>query len=145
GDAWHAQSRFGDVARRVIIGGRSPERAASGPPGRGRNAMLELLESQTRLTGNQKKIIAAAVIGDMLDYFDFGLIGYALAFIVGPWHLTYGQSAMILLTSGIGGVPGALFYGWLADRIGRRTVFIMTALNFSIATGVMAVTPDTGG
>ncbi|MBV9824185.1 MAG: MFS transporter [Alphaproteobacteria bacterium] len=107
--------------------------------------MLELLERQQRLTGNQKKIIAAAVIGDMLDYFDFGLIGYALAFIVGPWHLTYGQSAMILLTSGIGGIPGALFYGWLADRIGRRTVFIITALNFSLATGIMAVTPDAGG
>ena len=60
-------------------------------------------------------------------------------------QLTYGQSAMILLTSGIGGVPGALFYGWLADRIGRRTVFIVTALNFSLATGVMALTPDYGG
>ena len=81
----------------------------------------------------------------MLDYFDFGLIGFALAFIVGPWKLTYGQSAMILLTSGIGGVPGALFYGWLADRIGRRNVFIITALNFSLATGVMALTPDQGG
>jgi MFS transporter, putative metabolite:H+ symporter len=107
--------------------------------------MLELLEQQKRLTTNQKKIVAAAVIGDMLDYFDFGLMGFALAFIVGPWHLTYGQSAMILLTSGIGGVPGALFYGWLADRIGRRTVFIITALNFSLATGVMALTPDYGG
>ena len=107
--------------------------------------MLELLERQARLTGNQKKIVAAAVIGDMLDYFDFGLIGFALAFIIGPWHLTYGQSAMILLSSGIGGVPGALFYGWLADRIGRRTVFIATALNFSIATGIMALTPDQGG
>ena len=107
--------------------------------------MLELLEQQKRLTTNQKKIVAAAVIGDMLDYFDFGLIGFALAFIIGPWQLTYGQSAMILLTSGIGGVPGALFYGWLADRIGRRTVFIITALNFSLATGVMALTPDHGG
>ena len=107
--------------------------------------MLELLDQQKRLTVNQKKIVAAAVIGDMLDYFDFGLIGFALAFIVGPWKLTYGQSAMILLTSGIGGVPGALFYGWLADRIGRRTVFIITALNFSLATGVMALTPDQGG
>jgi MFS transporter, putative metabolite:H+ symporter len=112
---------------------------------RAEGRMLELLERQQRLTLNQKKIVAAAVIGDMLDYFDFGLIGFALAFIVGPWKLTYGQSAIILLTSGIGGVPGALFYGWLADRIGRRNVFIATALNFSIATGVMALTPDDGG
>ena len=71
--------------------------------------MLELLEQQKRLTRNQKKIVAAAVIGDMLDYFDFGLIGFALAFIVGPWKLTYGQSAVILLTSGIGGVRGLCF------------------------------------
>jgi MFS transporter, putative metabolite:H+ symporter len=61
------------------------------------------------------------------------------------WKLTYGQSAMILLAAGIGAVPGALIWGWLADRIGRRTVFIVTALNFSIFTGLMALTPDTGG
>jgi MFS family permease len=44
-----------------------------------------------------------------------------------------------------GAVPGALIWGWLADRIGRRTVSIGTALNFSIFTGLMALTPDTGG
>src|ERR1700747_3708831 len=83
------------------------------------DAMLELLEQQKRLTTNQKKIVAAAVIGDMLDYFDFGLIGFALAFIIGPWQLTYGQSAMILLPSGIGGGPRVLFYRRLAVRVGR--------------------------
>ena len=45
----------------------------------------------------------------------------------------------------MGAVPGAFFWGWLADRIGRRKVFIATALNFSIATGLMALTPDHGG
>ena len=64
---------------------------------------------------------------------------------MGAWHLTYGQSAMILLSSGLGAVPGALFWGWLADRIGRRKVFMMTALNFSLATGIMALTPQDGG
>ena len=107
--------------------------------------MLEHLERQTSLTNNQRKIVFAAILGDMLDFFDFYLIGFVLAFIVGAWHLTYGQSAMILLSSGLGAVPGALFWGWLADRIGRRKVFIMTALNFSLATGVMALTPEQGG
>jgi putative MFS transporter len=60
--------------------------------------MLELLERQTRLTSNQWKIIATANLGDMLDFFDFFLIGYVLAFIIGGWHLTFGQSAMILLS-----------------------------------------------
>jgi MFS transporter, putative metabolite:H+ symporter len=49
---------------------------------------------------------------------------------------------MILLAAGVGAVPGAFFWGWMADRIGRRKAFIGTALNFSIATGIMALTPD---
>jgi len=107
--------------------------------------MFDLLERQQRLTTNQWKIFFAVVLGDMLDFFDFFLIGYVLAFLVRSWHLTFGQSAMILLAAGIGAVFGALFWGWMADRIGRRKVFIATALNFSFATGIMALTPTHGG
>ena len=107
--------------------------------------MLDMIERQARLTLNQWKIIVAAILGDMLDFFDFYLIGYVLAFIVGPWQLTFGQSAMVLLSAGLGAVPGAFFWGWMADKVGRRKVFILTALNFSIPTGLMALTPDTGG
>ena len=89
--------------------------------------MLERLESQTRLTVNQWKIMIAAILGDMLDFFDYFLIGYVLAFIVHDWNLTHGQSAMILLAAGVGAVPGAFFWGWMADRIGRRKAFIGTA------------------
>jgi putative MFS transporter len=106
--------------------------------------MLDMIERQTRLTINQWKIIVAAILGDMLDFFDFYLIGYVLAFIVGPWKLTFGQSAMVLLSAGLGAVPGAFFWGWLADKVGRRKVFILTVLNFSIPTGLMALTPDGG-
>src|SRR5271156_4023332 len=107
--------------------------------------MLELLERQKTLTLNQWKIISAAIIGDMLDFFDFFLIGYVLAFIIGAWNLTFLQSGAILLAAGIGAIPGAFFWGWMADRIGRRKVFIATALNFSLATGIMALTPDQYG
>ena len=106
--------------------------------------MLEHLERQKSLTANQWKIFAAATIGDMLDFFDFYLIGFVLAFIVGGWHLTYGQSGAILLSSGIGAPLGSLFWGWMADKIGRRQVMILTVLNFSIATGAMAFTPEHG-
>src|SRR5262249_53401242 len=107
--------------------------------------MLEHLERQKKLTANQWKIIATANLGDMLDFFDFFLIGYALAFIIGSWHLTYGQSAAILTSSGVGAVLGAFFWGWMGDRIGRRKVVIATALNVSLATGVMALTPEENG
>jgi putative MFS transporter len=104
--------------------------------------MLDLLDQRHKLTANQWKIALAATLGDMLDFFDFFLIGFVLAFIVKDWNLTYGQSGMILLASGISAPFGSLFYGWLADKIGRRKVMIATVLNFSLATGAMAVTPD---
>src|SRR5215831_2014326 len=103
--------------------------------------MLERLEQQKKLTANQWKIIATAGVGDMLDFFDFFLIGYVLAFILKEWHLTYGQSALILISAGLGAVPGAFFWGWMGDLIGRRRVFILTALNVALATGVMYFTP----
>jgi putative MFS transporter len=104
--------------------------------------MLDLLDRQEKLTANQCKIAIAATVGDMVDFFDFFLIGFVLAFIVGDWHLTYGQSGMILLASGISAPFGSLFWGWMADKIGRRKVMIATVLNFSLATGAMAITPD---
>src|ERR1700730_7687609 len=79
--------------------------------------MLEHLEQQKSLTTNQWKIFAAATIGDMLDFFDFYLIGFILAFIVGGWNLTYGQSGAILLSSGIAAPLGSLFWGWMADKV----------------------------
>jgi putative MFS transporter len=107
--------------------------------------MLERLERQEKLTANQWKIIATANVGDMLDFFDFFLIGYVLAFILKDWEITYGQSALILVSSGLGAVPGAFFWGWMGDRIGRRKVFILTALNVAFATGIMFFTPQQGG
>jgi len=103
--------------------------------------VLERLEQQKKLTANQWRIILTTNLGDMLDFFDFFLIGYVLAFILKEWHITYGQSAIILISAGLGAVPGAFFWGWMGDRIGRRTVFMLTALNVAIATGIMYFTP----
>ena len=92
--------------------------------------MFEILDRRTSLTGNQIRILTAAIIGDALEFFDYFLIGFVLAFLIGPWKLTFGQSAIVLMSSGIGAIIGAYVWGWLADRIGRRMVFIGTVLNF---------------
>src|ERR1700692_470206 len=110
----------------------------------GENAMFEILDRRTSLTGNQIKILTAAIIGDALEFFDYFLIGFVLAFLIGPWKLTFGQSATVLMSSGIGAIIGAYVWGWLADRVGRRKVFIGTVLNFSAATGLLYFTPDNG-
>src|SRR2546430_15864981 len=104
--------------------------------------MFEQLEARRSLTANQWRIVAAAIIGGMLEFFDYFLIGFVLAFIVGPWQLSFGQSAIILLSSGIGAILGAVVWCRLADRIGRRAGFVGPGLNFFLGTGVFGLTPD---
>jgi MFS transporter, putative metabolite:H+ symporter len=104
--------------------------------------MLHLLEQQNRLTKHQWLIAGAATLGDMLDFFDFYLIAFVLAYVVKAWNLTYGQSGAILLASGISAPFGSLLYGWMADKIGRRTALVTAILNVSLATGAMALTPE---
>jgi putative MFS transporter len=106
--------------------------------------MFARLDAARSLTGNQLKIVAAAIIGDMLEFFDYFLIAFVLAFIIKPWQLTGGQSAIILLSSGIGAILGAFIWGRIADLYGRRQVFILTVLNFSIASGLLYFTPENG-
>ena len=103
--------------------------------------MLELLEQQQKLTRHQWLIAGAATLGDMLDFFDFLLIGFVVAFIVNDWHLTWLESGAILFASGVAAPFGSAFYGWVADKLGRRTALIGAILNVSIATGAMALTP----
>jgi putative MFS transporter len=104
--------------------------------------MLEYIERQQKLTGHQLRIVVAAVLGDMLEFFDYFLVGFVLAFIVVPWHLTFGISALILLSSGVGAIIGGFVWGALADKLGRRKIFIATVLTFSLGTGILALTPE---
>src|SRR5690349_16373997 len=103
--------------------------------------MIERLEAQKKLTPNQWKLICTANVADLLDFFDFFLIGYVTAALTKEWQLPYWQGGAILLASGLGAVPGAFIWGWLGDRIGRRTVFIWSAVTISLATGLMVFTP----
>jgi putative MFS transporter len=107
--------------------------------------MLELLERQERLTVNQWKAIVAAIIGVVLGSLAFFFASFALGVASASQHLTYAQSPLIQLVVGGGSVLGSLFWGWLADRIGRRKSFITVVLNVSLASGIMAATPDQGG
>ena len=106
--------------------------------------MLDLLERQKSLTINQWKIFTACLFSIVIDFFDFALIGFVLAFFVKDWHLTFGQSGAILFASGIASIPGGIIFGWLGDKIGRRTVFMMMILILSLGTGVTALAPENG-
>ena len=104
--------------------------------------MLQALDRQETLTGNQKKLIVAGTFGVVLEFLDYFLIGFVVTFVAKPWGLTFGLSSVILLSSGVGAMVGAAFFGWLADAIGRRKVFLTTIAVFTAGTAALVLTPE---
>jgi len=104
--------------------------------------MLRALDKQDSLTGNQYRLMIASCFGVMLEFLDYFLIGFILTFLATPWHLTFGISAIILLSSGVGAIIGAFMFGHLADRIGRRKIFLTTVATFSVAMLALIFTPE---
>ncbi|MES2263663.1 MAG: MFS transporter [Pseudomonadota bacterium] len=66
------------------------------------------------------------------DAFDALSLAFVLPVLIGLWHLTPGQVGMLIAAGYLGQVIGALFFGWLAERIGRVP-------SASITIGLMSV------
>ena len=62
--------------------------------------VIELLERQKKLTANQWKLICTANVADLLDFFDFFLIGYVTAALTKEWSLPYWQGGAIAAQPG---------------------------------------------
>src|SRR5919202_3166332 len=57
-------------------------------------------------------------------------------------HLSSGAAGAIATVYLIGEVVGALFFGELSDRLGRRKLFMLTLAVFLVGSGLTALTWD---
>lgn len=106
------------------------------------SAGIRQIDERTTLTRHQKTVILLAGINGTLEFFDQFIIAFVLAFVIKPWRLTYGQSAVILLSSGIGSIIGSFLWGYFADRFGRRTALVASTVAFSLSSLLLAATPE---
>jgi MFS transporter, putative metabolite:H+ symporter len=103
--------------------------------------MLEMLD-RGRLDMRYWIRFGLLAVGGALDFFDFFVVGYLVA-VVGPqWHLTYGQSSVMLLGGGLGAIFGALIWGPLTDAWGRKKLLIAGSFVCAIAAGSIALVRD---
>lgn len=101
-------------------------------------------ENQTALSGHQRLLLGLVGIGSMLEFWDAYLIGFIMAFLIRPWGLTYGVMGAVLLASGAGAIVGGVVWGAMADRLGRKPVFVVSLLLLAAASVGLAFTPERG-
>lgn len=93
------------------------------------------------------KVIGASSAGTMIEWYDFYIFG-ALATVISPLFYPPGNDTLALIaylsTFAVGFVVrpfGALFFGRIGDRVGRKYAFLITLLIMGGATALIGFLP----
>ncbi|NUU06634.1 MFS transporter [Leifsonia sp. C5G2] len=98
--------------------------------------------------GTARRVTIASFVGTALESYDFYLYAYFAAFFVGPLFFAplgaFGGALAGFLAIAAGFVIrpiGAIVFGNLGDRIGRRPTLLITILIMGLSTGLVGVLP----
>ncbi len=98
----------------------------------------------SELTGPQLHAFIASLAGWALDAFDFFIFVFAIKSIAGDFHTDVkAVSEGIFLTLAMRPV-GALLFGWLAERYGRRPILMINVISYAVCELASAFAPSLG-
>jgi MFS family permease len=96
-------------------------------------------------------IARAAFVGTALEWYDYFLFGTAAAIVFNRLFFTSLDPTAATLaafaTFGVGFAArplGAVLFGYIGDRVGRRPALLITIVMIGLATGLIGVLPDFG-
>ena len=93
---------------------------------------MPLLQTFRSLTSAQRRAFSACFLGWTLDAFDFFLLTYVLSSVASTFHVSAKTATTSLFWTLAMRPVGALLFGWLAERIGRRPTMMLNILCFSV-------------
>ena len=88
------------------------------------------------------RIAGALGVGWMLDAFEVQIIGSVIPSIAAEFALSDREQIAVFVIWFAGIMIGALGFGWLADRVGRRKLFVGTLILYSVAAVCTAAAPN---
>ena len=88
---------------------------------------------------SRRRLLVTSGLGWMFDALDVGLLAFVLAALQVAWGLSRAEMGWLGAINSIGMAVGAAAFGLMADRIGRKRVFIATLLLFAAASGLSAL------
>ncbi len=74
----------------------------------------------------------ASFLGCMQDAFDYFLLTFVIVAIAREFHVGKAEVTYALIPTLAARPPGALVFGRLADRLGRRPILMLNVVPFSI-------------
>jgi SHS family lactate transporter-like MFS transporter len=94
------------------------------------------------LTGPQRHAFFASLAGWALDAFDFFLFTFAVSAIAGEFHATVAAVVEGIFWTLAMRPIGALFFGYLAERYGRRPILMINVVSYSLCELSSAAAPN---
>ena len=92
--------------------------------------------------GNEKAIVLIALGGIFIDAYDFTSLAFGLADITTEFGLSSFAAGVVGASIMVGAFIGAIFGGYLVDRIGRYRMFMADMLFFVVAAIGCALAPN---
>lgn len=95
-----------------------------------------------------RRVLAAAMVGSTIEYYDFFIYGTAAALMFGPLFFPAqspaAQTLLALMSFGLAFVArpvGAIAFGHFGDRVGRKATLVVALLLMGISTTAIAFLP----
>src|SRR5258705_6132974 len=103
--------------------------------------LAEFIDRQP-VGGFQIRLLLTSAAVLFLDGFDAQAIGYVAPGLAKEWGLTKGALGPVFSAGLFGLMIGALLFGPLGDRVGRKKIIILSTLAFGVGALVTAFVQD---